>query len=165
VIDRLQHEITEYLVALSRTNLTPQESELIPALIHAVNDAERLGDHAEAILELYDRLQGVGYAISAQGLKDLNRFKEEINEQFNVIYGIFERKEPAESKKAFQVQRNLSKMMVDFTASHVDRLEKGICHVQAGVVFLDALNHLDRVGDHLTNIAERAGVMVAVTAA
>ena len=46
--------------------------------------------------------------------------------------------------------------MTDASEAHVERLEGGRCDMQAGVVFLDLLAHLERVGDHLMNIAERA---------
>ncbi|MFC1854143.1 PhoU domain-containing protein [candidate division CSSED10-310 bacterium] len=41
------------------------------------------------------------------------------------------------------------------TENHVNRLEDGICNVQTGVVFLDLIANIEKIGDHLTNIAER----------
>ena len=36
---------------------------------------------------------------------------------------------------------------------HIERLSKGECNPQAGVVFLDILTNLERVSDHATNVA------------
>ena len=54
-VDNLQSEITQYLIELSQRNLTPEESEELPVLIHSVNDVERIGDHSENIIELAER--------------------------------------------------------------------------------------------------------------
>jgi phosphate:Na+ symporter len=42
----------------------------------------------------------------------------------------------------------------DLRARHIKRLNHGICYPASGVVFLDMLSHLERIGDHAVNIAE-----------
>lgn len=51
-IDNFQGAITHYLVELARRPLTEVESEQLPVLLHTVNDLERVGGHAENIVEL-----------------------------------------------------------------------------------------------------------------
>ena len=36
---------------------------------------------------------------------------------------------------------------------HIERLNTGKCHPVAGVVFIDILSNLERVGDHAHNVA------------
>jgi phosphate:Na+ symporter len=38
--------------------------------------------------------------------------------------------------------------------NHVKRLEQGQCNVLSGVVFLDTISNLEKIGDHLTNVAQ-----------
>ncbi len=163
LIDRLQQEITEYLVALSRKNLEPSESALIPALIHAVNDAERLGDHAESLVELRRLLDKGSFTWSPDANRDIFAIRSCLNKQFEAIFITLEGNEPHGVEKAIEAGRELTNLVRQCTENHVKRLEAGACHVQAGVIFLDALGHLERVGDHLVNIAERAGAILEVT--
>lgn len=163
LIDRLQQEITEYLVALSRKNLEPSESALIPALIHAVNDAERLGDHAESFVELRRLLDNGGFAWSPDAAQDIAAIAACLNRQFESIYITLEGNDPKGVEKAMDNDRELATLVKQCTENHVRRLEAGDCNVQTGVIFLDALGHLERVGDHLVNIAERAGAILEVT--
>ena len=37
---------------------------------------------------------------------------------------------------------------------HIDRLSKGLCQTESGVIFLDIVSNLERISDHATNIAE-----------
>jgi phosphate:Na+ symporter len=37
--------------------------------------------------------------------------------------------------------------------NHINRLNKGICYPESGVIFLDVISNLERVGDHANNIS------------
>ena len=164
VIDKLQHEITSYLVELSRTNLDPDESALIPALIHAVNDAERLGDHAESQVELYRLLRENNLTLTDHDRTGIREFQKLLNDEFEAIYATLERGDLDGVTHAHRLDERLTALMKRLTDEHVKRLDEGTCDVQVGVVYLDALAHLERVGDHLVNIAERAAKIMQVTA-
>ena len=41
-----------------------------------------------------------------------------------------------------------------YRKSHIKRLNEGKCSVISGVLFLDLMSNLERVGDHTVNIAE-----------
>ena len=51
-------------------------------------------------------------------------------------------------------EQNVNKFQIDLKKSHVNRLNKGICDVKSGVVFMDLIDNLEKIGDHLTNIAQ-----------
>ncbi|MEG2053886.1 MAG: PhoU domain-containing protein, partial [Oscillospiraceae bacterium] len=38
---------------------------------------------------------------------------------------------------------------------HIVRLKKGICNIESGIVFLEILTNLERIGDHCSNVAAR----------
>ena len=41
-----------------------------------------------------------------------------------------------------------------FRKNHILRLNEGSCSAQAGMVFVDIVSNLERIGDHAVNIAE-----------
>jgi phosphate:Na+ symporter len=49
----------------------------------------------------------------------------------------------------------LDEMERELRAKHIRRLNQGICYPASGVVYLDMLSHLERIGDHAVNIAEQ----------
>ncbi len=157
LIDRLQHEITAYLVELSGKELTPGESALIPALIHAVNDAERIGDHSENLVELTHLRRAGEHPFSEQATAHLRKIQQMLNRQFETTCQALSGSNGELLEEIMLNEDRLDAFVRKASDEHVQRLETGLCQVQSGVVFLDMLAHLERVGDHLANIAERAG--------
>lgn len=162
VIDQLQHDIAEYLVLLSRTDLNAEEASLMPLLLHAVNDAERLGDHAEELLEVYHLLQQYDLKMPPAELREIQAIREKLDDLFDAVFRIFEHHDRAAGDDVKRIEAQLQQMIKEFTDANVKRIDEGICDVQAGVIYLDALTHLERVAQHLLNIGERAVDMVRV---
>ena len=52
LINLLEDEITSYLVKLSTTELSEQQTNIVTSMFHVVNDIERIGDHAENLADL-----------------------------------------------------------------------------------------------------------------
>ena len=163
IIDQLRAEITSYMVDLSRQELTLDESALIPSLIHAVNDPERIGDRSENLIELTQlRRQGT-HPITDFAEKDLRELQGLLNKQFHAIYRTLEN----EDSTHLIVLKNRAKEIVALNAKVAERrvegLKSGQCEVQAGVIFLDLMSNLSRIGEHLVNIEERAAEILDVT--
>ena len=51
VLNFLNHSITSYLVKIHAMELLEEDNRMIGSMFHVVNDLERIGDHAENILE------------------------------------------------------------------------------------------------------------------
>lgn len=164
IIDRLQSEITSYLVQLSEQDLDPDESRLIPLLIHVVNDIERIGDRSENLIELTQIRRQENLPFSDTALSDIRKVQDLINGQCHAIYEILENFDIA-PMAAMQVREDeIDREIERASDEHVERLEKGGCDVRSGVVFLDYLSNLERVGDHLMNVGERAVKVVPFAA-
>ena len=163
IIDQLQHEVTAYLVELSRKQLTPEEATLIPALIHAVNDAERVGDHSENILELRRIMREGKLALTEDAERDVRALENLLDQQFEATCQSLTGSDQGSVDAVVDRETEITRHMQVASEAHVHRLDTDQCSVEAGVVFLDLLAHLERIGDHLLNIAERAGKIRQVT--
>ncbi len=162
VIDRLQKEIIEYLVQLSREDTTPEQSEIIPAMIHVINDAERLGDHAESLVKINATFKAIEHTLTPEAVQAIRDIRSCLNRQFDAIYRVLKGIDPHAAQNAIDAAKELDHVIQRATEGKVKRLDEGRVSVQGSVVFLDALGHLERVGDHLVNIAERAADILAV---
>ncbi|NQT20424.1 MAG: Na/Pi cotransporter family protein, partial [Planctomycetes bacterium] len=159
-IDNLQADITEYLVKLSQHHLGEAESRMLGPLMHAVNDVERIGDHAENIFELAQLKNSKKLDFSGTAFFALDEMFGVVREQFRSVLAGIENRDTAPADKALKLEEIINKSDQELHDAHVERLEAGQCNAQAGVIFLDLVANLEKVGDHLTNIAERIRIVI-----
>ncbi|MET0786064.1 MAG: Na/Pi cotransporter family protein [Paenisporosarcina sp.] len=153
-INNLDHKITDYLVKISAESISNADSGRHIMLMETVRDIERVGDHFENILELID------YQIENR-LKLTDQAMEDITEMFTLTIETVEKALEAldigSSKLAREVAEQedlIDKMERKFRKKHILRLNEGVCSPQAGIVFVDLVSNLERIGDHAVNIAE-----------
>ncbi|MCK5451138.1 MAG: Na/Pi cotransporter family protein [Candidatus Omnitrophica bacterium] len=154
VVDNLQSEITQYLVDLSRRTLSDEESERLPVLIHSVNDVERIGDHAENITELSERKIEQKLPFSDEGIKELTLMWNELNGMMSATEEALSKNDVSIAATVISREKKIDKFQFDLKKSHVNRLNERSCDIRSGVVFIDFVDNLEKIGDHLVNIAQ-----------
>ncbi|MDR0931828.1 MAG: Na/Pi cotransporter family protein [Victivallales bacterium] len=154
-IDAMQAEVTAYLVKITRRPLTEPQSELVPLLMHCTNDAERIADHTEQILKLTDRLLKTGKKVSLSGKKDLRKLWNVLDDQARNTIAALGSTNPEQIKFALKDERKLQKLATKLEAAHTERLRKGKCQLVNAVIFVEMLGEMIKIGERLTNIAER----------
>ncbi len=153
-INTLQSEITQYLIELSQKNLTQEESEQLPVLIHSVNDIERIGDHSENIKELSETKIEEKLPFSDEAIKGLTLMWEEVVGMTKEVREALETDDSSLAHKALIREERINNFQEELKKGHVNRLGKGICNIKSGIIFLEFVDCLEKIGDHLTNIAQ-----------
>ena len=156
-VDNLQKEITQYLVELSQKDLEKSEAEEIPVLLHSVNDVERIGDHAINILEISERKIDQklpfsdGSVIRLKKMVDITLFMIE-----NTIIAMH-KKDITSAKKVLEKEKELNELQIRLKEFQIKNINEGKYNFLSGIVFNDFVDNIEKIGDHLTNIAQ--GVM------
>ena len=154
IVDSLQFEITSYLSALSSRHLSEEVSVELPVLLHAVNDLERIGDHAVNIVEIAQRKIDQKLSFSNSALAEAEQLKKEAAQMFGYVIAALENNDTAAARSALVNENNLNRMQVDFRRSHVQRMTDRICSAETGLIFIDLVDNVEKIGDHLSNIAQ-----------
>ena len=154
VTDAMQYEITSYLAALSTKELSDEMSVKLPVLLHTINDLERIGDHAVNIVEIAERKIDQKLSFSDSALAEAAQLRKEEEQMFDFIIAALEKDDTEAAKSALLNEDNLNKMQMDFRRSHVQRMTDGVCTATAGLIFIDLVDNVEKIGDHLTNIAQ-----------
>jgi phosphate:Na+ symporter len=152
VTDEFQLAITSYLVELSREQLSEEVSNELPVLLHTVNDLERVGDHAVNIAEIAERKISQKISFSEEANAEAAKLTQEIDHMFDRISAALENSDIEAAKSALENEKNINKMQVDFRRNHVQRMNDGVCGAEAGLIFIDFVDNIEKIGDHLTNI-------------
>lgn len=153
-INNLDREITNYLVDVSSKSLTEMESEKHIAFMNSVRDIERIGDHFENLIELVD------YKISNK-VQLSNQAMDELNEMFDLTIMTVGKAIAALSNadreialEVIQKEEKIDSMERRLRKRHIIRMNEGQCTGSAGIVFVDIISNLERIGDHAVNIAD-----------
>jgi phosphate:Na+ symporter len=154
IIDEFQFHITSYLVLLSQRQLGDEVSIELPVLLHMVNDLERVGDHAVNIAEIAERKVEHKVSFSDNARRESKEMVDEVQQMFNGIITALKDNDVQAAHTALASERNLNRMQVSLRRSHVQRMTDGVCAAQSGLIFIDLVDNLEKIGDHLTNIAQ-----------
>lgn len=155
-VDSLRTAITNYLVEIMQQELSASESKKIPALIHAVNDVERIGDHAENLRDLVEQKIDRSLSLSNEALNELKAMGENVNRMINCSISALSSNNLDEARNVLEQECQINTLRDTLKNNHVKRLEQGLCNVLSGVIFLDTVSNLEKIGDHLNNVAQAA---------
>ena len=154
ITDTLQYEITSYLTELSREQLSDDVAIGLPVLLHTVNDLERIGDHAVNMVEITLRKVEQKLSFTEQAVAELGQLNREAEQMFDIVIEALETNDAEVAKSALHNEQNLNRMQLDFRRSHVQRMTDGRCSPEGGLIFVDLVDNVEKMGDHLTNIAQ-----------
>lgn len=152
IVDGLASEIINYLTRLSEETLSDEQSELMVGLMHAVNDLERIGDHAENIMYLASSKQENSHDFGDIAKSELGQISDKVLEMNEGMIKSFEMSDPQMAGEYQTFEHEIDSMASTFRRNHINRQSVRECDLSAGVVFLDVLTNLERVGDLTNNI-------------
>ncbi|ALC83581.1 sodium-dependent phosphate transporter [Bacillus gobiensis] len=153
-INNLDRKITNYLIELSSASLSDQESEEHNMLMDTVRDIERVGDHFENLIELVEYKMATRVDITESAIDDLKYMIELTVSTIKESLAALDQNDKDIAEKVIEKEEQIDKLERKLRKQHILRLNKGLCTGQAGIVFVDIISNLERIGDHAVNIAE-----------
>ncbi len=166
-IDASEDALGTYLLLLSRQDLTLQESRDVSALLHTINDFERVGDHAVNLVDTAAEIRDKNLAFSDPARRDLEVLERAVQDilahtmaAFTLVAGepdgpaLQAGKEAAASVEP--LEQTIDELVRAVKARHVERLRRGECTIEMGFILSDLINNYERVADHCSNVAAAA---------
>lgn len=155
VINYLNHHITSYLVKLNALDITDSDSDYIARVFHAINDIERVGDHATNLAEAAERNIGDGLTFSDAARDELNQLCGSVINLLDRSIEAFNNQSlgDGEAKELSDLEEHIDDLTLECQDSHIFRLNRNECNTEAGMLYLNTITDFERVGDHAINIA------------
>lgn len=158
ITDRLEIEIAEYLVKVSENStLSADAVRRVRSMQSIINDLERVGDLYFQMSKSFERLMENGQELPEEALEELREMLDAVHDAIlvmkdNVAAPIVK----VDLNKAIEVENKIDELRNKLRTMHYQRLENGRYTVQTGIVYLDILNRLEKIGDHIINVSEAA---------
>ncbi|RKI79458.1 Na/Pi cotransporter family protein [bacterium 1xD42-87] len=152
-IDFLSHAITNYLVKINQTTLPIEDLKSIGALFHVVNDIERIGDHAENIVDAAVQREKTGVGFSKAAQRELGEMIDMVNTVLRFSFEMFVKSTEEHVEDIRNLEEAIDEKEKELQQRHIERLSNNECTPEAGAMFSDIVSGLERVADHATNIA------------
>ena len=151
--DKYEDNLGTYLIHITSRELNPEQNGAVGKYLHAINDFERISDHALNIAECAKELHDKEITFSNKGEKELNVLICAVSEIVGTAVSAFVDNDIERAYRVEPLEELIDNLCDEMKMHHIDRLQKGICTLHHGFVFNDLLTNLERVSDHCSNIA------------
>lgn len=152
-INLLDKKIHDYLIQITQSSITKEESNIISKYLDTVKDLERIGDHLKNICEFFEVRYNEKLTLSEEGTKDLANMYEILDGMVNNALTAISSWDKTLAIKVVEAEETVDSLEQKYRKRHVKRLNEGVCTVSNFDYYVDILSNLERIGDHSDNIA------------
>ena len=152
-LDYLNKEISHFISHTIPFENNDKVSTAMSRYFSIVGNIERIGDHANNIVNYTAMMRDKNITFSAEALSQLGAMKA-------VSVEVLERLEDASQPGTLVpdvsvLEDAMDEMTLLFRDNHVNRMKAGTCSEDACILFSELLTDFERIGDHALNIAQQ----------
>ena len=154
-IDFLNKGISEYIVSLMASEMNMSDSRKINGYYAIISNLERIGDHAVNLAEYGDDMRKWEIDFSDTVKEELNEMKAQCIAAIDNLKEVTSENVERILSQAVIIEQKTDDMRDKYFKKQMQRLKKGKCKPQSGIVFSEILTDFERMGDHALNIAQQ----------
>lgn len=155
VIDYLSKEITDYIVKINALDVEAHDHQVVAAMYSAIQDLERIGDHAENIVEYARTVIEENQKFSDTAIAEMRDISDKCRSLMELSFAMFNAQggSPELIERIIKAEDDVDDCKDDYKQNHIRRMDAGECDAVAGTTFLNMLIDIERIGDHAINVA------------
>ena len=154
-IDFLNKGISEYIVSLMASEMNMSDSRKINGYYAIISNLERIGDHAVNLAEYGDDMRKWEIDFSDTVKEELNEMKAQCIAALDNLKEVTSENVERILSQAVIIEQKTDDMRDKYFKKQMQRLKKGKCKPQSGIVFSEILTDFERMGDHALIIAQQ----------
>lgn len=152
-LDRFADNSDNYLITLSRNIETERENRQLNVLMQCTPCVERIGDYATNFDEMAKKMADSGFTFSEGAQKELEIIGSAVLEIIDLTVQALNEDSDTIARRIEPLEEVIDDMVLLLRNRHTTRLCQGICSINSGLIFMDALTHLERAADQCSSLA------------
>ena len=152
-IDMYEDKLNSFMIKLSGKELSEEDNARISQLMLTIGDFERIGDHANYMLQIAEKLKDSERKLSPLAIEELKVIVHAVSEIFMVAFEAYKTDNVQLAQEVEPLEAVIKRIIRKVKNRHIQRLKDGLCTPDVSFLFSDLLNDLRRVAAHCGNIA------------
>lgn len=152
-LDRAETKLCEYLVRITERNLELKDTRLANELLRSIGDFERIGDYCKNLARVIEmnQMNGVQFSQECQG--EIHSIFAAVESILRMTVDAYIKEDLTVASRIEPLEEVIDSLQLLMADRHVERLQKSMCSVQAGISLTEILNSMERISGHCTNVA------------
>jgi len=155
ITDKIELEIAQYLTNVSEFNLSKTSSRRVRSMLRMTNDLERIADLYYQISRTFDRMDSEDITLPENAMEDIRDMMQLVQDALQLMrenmvgeYG------DVNMNEAHLMEMKIDALRDELREAHYLRLERGDYSPKTGIYYIDFINRLEKIGDHILNVNE-----------
>lgn len=154
-IDNLQREITRYLVAVNERTNAESIVTKIPALLHTVNDIEKIGDFTEEINRILNyQIVGQKTPLCEDFLNMIDILHEKMMSMLDLSIDYLEELKPVYTYKIIEIEGRINEQHHNLRESILSSIQQNNCDPAGGLNTIDYIDAVEMIADKMKNLVK-----------
>lgn len=151
--DKYEDVLGTYLIKLSSSSMSDDDSEEAAKLLKVIGDFERISDHAVNILDSAEEIKSKRLELTPSAEKELAVMMSATEEILELSLDAFVNNNMDSAVATEPLEQVIDDLKRKLRTRHIVRMQQGECSIEMGFVWSDLLTNLERTSDHCSNIA------------
>ncbi|MFA5470447.1 MAG: Na/Pi cotransporter family protein [Acholeplasmataceae bacterium] len=153
MLDTYDQKLHDYLIKISQAGLDPNNSKKLSRDLDTIKDFERIGDHLTNIVQFFIERYKESQLLSEEGRRELSELYTVLISMLDDALTSFQTGDVELAKRVVKNEDLVDELEELFRYRYIERLKNGEITFVVAENYADILSNLERIGDHLMNIA------------
>lgn len=146
-------EIIEFIEKLRMKHLSDRSKIILNNMTYVVGEIHQLGERAEKLLKIDQKMRDKNISFSEDAEEELVNLFTYVHNFASKIFEKYKTGKRINDEMASE-EENIDKLRKTFKKNHMKRLNDGKCTLTSGLMYMDMLNTLEKIGDNSYSVAQ-----------
>ncbi|WP_427706562.1 Na/Pi cotransporter family protein [Staphylococcus sp. Mo2-6] len=153
-INNMHENVKEYLTKISEKKISKKDAERMSVLFDVNRTMLKVAGLSEAYILDLKQLHNEPVQISDKATQSIDKLYSHVNTSFEKSVEMFSVYDKVKKDEIVNLSNDSYTLEHDLRKKHIKRLSSGECSPEGGLLYLDMIAILERIGYHSRNISE-----------